>query len=133
MRSSITTKAARQTAATTYPMMISPLRKPTAEPWVSAHSSATRPTARASWPGTSSLRPSGADEFFDSSETTNETTAAAMTTPYAPRQLPYFANRPAISGETAAPMDRKPAHRAMAFVRASRLGATAAIIASEIG
>src|SRR5690606_19949350 len=74
-----------------------------------ANRMAIRPTARVTWPGMSSLRPSGAEESVANWVTAIETTEAATTTRYDSRQSPCEASHPPISGELAAPIESEPA------------------------
>src|SRR3954454_4584233 len=92
------------------------------------------PIAKVIWPGTSSPRPSGAVDSADSSiVATTVTTARPATMKNDPRHVPTSANTPPSRGETAAPAERNPAHRAMPRARACGLWVTAATSASDAG
>ena len=63
-RCSISTNTTMKTAERTKAPITSPLPQPSSAPWMTPYSRANRATAMVIWPGQSSDRPTGDEEFW---------------------------------------------------------------------
>src|SRR6185312_13053070 len=85
-RRSAMMNSGKTTTATTQPAITHGFDQPLLAPWMTAKSSANSDTAIVTWPGMSSDRPSGDEEFCAAKATRVVTSARAATTRNAQRQ-----------------------------------------------
>src|SRR4051794_32139490 len=139
-RRSAAMKATKKTTATTQPATTHGSDQPLVAPWITENSSANNETAIVIWPGQSSDRPSGDEEFRAAKATAVLSSASSPTATKAHRQdavgsLPHgiLVTRPPSNGDTKPPEDSAAAQMAMPRARLRTVCVPAATIASVVG
>src|SRR3954469_23727028 len=123
-RRSATMNSAKKNTASRNPPITQPFDQPLVDPWITANSSANSETAMVTWPGQSSDRPSGAEEFRAANPTAALTSASRPTRTNAQRQVavgsppqPTLVTSPPRTGDTKPPLDSPAAQMAMPRAR----------------